>query len=72
MRIGRESINKYIEKKSLHHAVLEQELQEAKLQLERLERDLKRGELVTAFQVREEDQCSPFRSRQFFTVDFAL
>lgn len=45
MTIGRESIEKYIEKKSLQHDVLEQELKEAKLQLEQLERDLARGVL---------------------------
>jgi HlyD family secretion protein len=47
MTIGRESINKYIEKKSLQHDVLEQELAEAKLQLEQLQRDLARGEIRT-------------------------
>lgn len=45
MRIGRESIEKYIEKKALQHDVLEQELKEAKLNLEQLERDRSRGEI---------------------------
>jgi HlyD family secretion protein len=45
MTIGRESINKYIEKKSLRHDVLEQELTEARLESEQLERDLARGEI---------------------------
>jgi HlyD family secretion protein len=45
MIIGRESIKKYIEKKSLQHDVLEQELAEARLELQQLERDLARGEI---------------------------
>jgi HlyD family secretion protein len=45
MTIGRESIRKYIEKKSLQHDVLEQELAEARLELEQLERDLARSEI---------------------------
>lgn len=45
MTIGRETINKQIEKKSLQHDVLEQELAEARLELQQLERDLKRGEI---------------------------
>lgn len=45
MRIGRETIQKYIEKKSLQHNVLEQELEQAKLELEQLERDLARTEI---------------------------
>lgn len=47
MTIGRETIEKYIDKKSLQHDVLEQELNEAKLQLEQLERDLARGVLTS-------------------------
>lgn len=50
MTIGRETINKYIEKKSLQHAVLEQELAEAKLELEQLERDLARGEITSGIE----------------------
>ena len=45
MTIGRESINKYVEKKSLQHAVLEQERREAELGLERLRRDLTRADI---------------------------
>ncbi|MCA9071399.1 MAG: efflux RND transporter periplasmic adaptor subunit, partial [Planctomycetaceae bacterium] len=47
MTIGRETIEKYIEKKSLQHEVLQQELNEAKLQLDQLERNLARGVLVS-------------------------
>ncbi len=45
MVVGRESIEKYIEKKSLEKAVLDQELAEARFELEQLERDLARSEL---------------------------
>ncbi len=48
MRIGRETINKYIEKKSLQRAIMDQELEEAKIQLQQLERDLARSEIKSS------------------------
>ncbi len=45
MVIGRETIEKYIEKKSLERAVLEQQLAEARLELEQFERDRARSKI---------------------------